>query len=1057
MDLYLLAGIFCYYVINYPGDNTKMKKLYIILYVMVLIVLVSFVSAERPGSKDYDDYSLLYFGNGTACNDVGGGKSNGSSCSDITFGTSGSASSYLGINSAPRQIYLTTDEHTTGSVTFEVDIQTNTGNSWGLGFSNVVTAGSNLYSCGFTILNEGFIEEGWSGDPVCQIVNLKDNFFTFVTVYNLTSDLCYLRIYNNTDLGTPVCSADDYARWTNQNNVLSFNMWEAGTGFTLFLDNLSMYEGDGIKDGKPQTTPTTETATPTIIPQSPLDNSNNNTNVTLNVSHSTLANDVRYYLYFGLDNPPKGAYLFNVTRTGAEYKEFTTNITDEVYYWSWQVQNITNGVFSANTTVRTLTIDTVNPTIARLPNNNWKIDNSTIISSLLYNLTINISFFDSNLVGGQTLINITNSTNDSVYENLTTSILGTTNNISEIIDIGILAIGNYTIILSATDSHTANSINNYDVKAGINYFRYTTEEGNVIKIKSNNINLFTKSTTKLTDRYNFEFNYLFQQDTHTFTIESYNKIIYLEDSIYNAHFIVMGNNGRGNWIDFNAEGLNKKDYKVTKIDDYTYEVEITANGLKSFTFNSLGGLNTVEEHYKFKIGAVLDISVGDEETRDPINATATIGSQFAHTISNSTLARLVNITKETTIVTLNSTGYGIEEHILSLTRNYHNLSLNMSPVLATRISFYDENSEELIEDETFSVFLETPGFSNTFTGITDNPHTITSLGEGIYTLKASSDNYQEREYQDLNVSNTTTTLINIYLINNTLGQQVTFTVQGSGGNRLDNADVDFFRVINGTNIIIAQENTDFAGQVKLYLDPNYEYDINLVREGYISRNITLEPSDTEYTIILLSGEAPYESSYEGVRFRFYHNGVMSISPPDILNLTNTTQNITFEVEGTNIDEIGINFTHHNYACIPASCSVTLGGQGQVKLGILLNETGTFNTGYYFQKTDKKKIYVNDGLIKVIPFIFASLDSLPEWVTEMKGELSPNLRTLLVAMLNVIAVGIGSSLGIAGTALVIPVLAVTIIASLPEIGLIHPFIGMIIAIFGVGMYVYSQTR
>ncbi len=102
------------------------------------------------------------------------------------------------------------------------------------------------------------------------------------------------------------------------------------------------------------------TATPTIESPSPIDNSKNNTNVTLNVSHSTTQNDVRYYLYFGTSSTLTEIDLFlnNVTRTGDEYSNFTTNVSDGVYFWKWRVQNITNGKFSANTTQRTLTIDT---------------------------------------------------------------------------------------------------------------------------------------------------------------------------------------------------------------------------------------------------------------------------------------------------------------------------------------------------------------------------------------------------------------------------------------------------------------------------------------------------------------------------------------------------------------------------------------------------------------------------------------------------------------------------------------------------------------------------
>jgi len=1036
-----------------------LKKKYIILYVMFLIVLSSFVCAVEPpiACWSFDDTLAdseerfpkdMYMGAGVA-----------------TYVT-GKVGSALVINSEDQYAENTSTNDINWSNVRTVSTWVNMTSADAGRFYFALGGGTNIIVLG---AEQGkVLAYGIGGSDDITVSGLvAGKWYHIVAVYGIGGKRIYLNgtlIFDEGASTNTPANDNDFVR-TMYNLIQDSGVKGAVDEIGLYVeeweleDVVSNYnEGNGescmspfAEEGIP--------AKPTIVAPSPPDNAINNTNVTLNVTHSTNINDVRYYLYFGDTTPLTETHLIlnNVTRNGSEYSTWTTGVTDGVYYWKYKVQNITNGAYSINTTERTWTLDTTNPTITILSNNNWKTDNSTIINSYLNNLTINISFFDNNIY--KTLINITNESGQTAYSILNETIIGTTVNNSGIVDISDWALGKYTIRIEAVDSHTVEQIAPYDVKNGINYFRYTTKEGNIIKIKSDTLPL-TKKTTKLKDRYDFEFNYLFQEDTYKFTIESYNKIIYLENSkeTIGPHFIIISENNIGNWIDFENPNLNKKDYKVIKIDDYEYEIEITANGLKSFTFNSLGGLNKAEEHYSFEIGAVIDIWIFDEENPGvQINATATIGEQSNTSIINISPATLVNITKDITIVNLSSIGFGEENKSISITLKYHNLSFNMTPVLATRISFLDENSETLITGETFSVFLEKTGFSNTYTGITNNPHTITGLEEGSYELKASSVNYQEREYKDLNISNITTTFLNVYLINTTLGQEVTFTVQGSGGNALDNADIDFFRVINGTSTIIAKENTDYAGKAKLFLDPNYEYNINFVKDGYISRNITLEPSDTEYTIILLGGELPYESVYAGVRFRFYHNGIMSISPPDILNLTNTTQNITFEVEGADIAEIGINFTHHNYVCTPASCSVTLAGEGKVKLGILLNESGTFNTAYYFQKTGEKRIYVNDGLIKVISFIFASLDSLPDWIKEMKGELSPNMRTILVAMLNVIAVGIGSSLGLAGTALIIPVLAVNVICSLPEIGLIHPFIGMIISIFGVVIYVYAQSR
>ena len=634
------------------------------------------------------------------------------------------------------------------------------------------------------------------------------------------------------------------------------------------------------------------TVKPVITDPSPVDNSHNNTNVTLRVTHSTENNDVSYYLYFGESTPTDETDLVleDVTRSGDEFRNFTTVVGDGTYFWKWKVRNTTSGLFSANTTERTLIIDTVTPTITLGSNNNFSSDNSTVLNPYLQNLSIDISFFDTFLF--QTLINITNSTDQSPFSILNISMGGaTTANYTRTIDISSWAIGDYTIKLSAIDSHTSTKIPDYDIMTGLNYFRYTTEEGNIIKIKSNNFNLFTKSTTKLKDRYDFEFNYLFQQDTYKFTIESYNKIDYLENSDYKAHFVIMGNNGRGNWIDFENPNLARKDYIVTKIDDYTYEVEITANGIKSFTFSSLGGLNLEEQHFLLKLGAVIEVWVFDEETGEGLNATATIGSQHADTTAKTNGATLVNVTKETTTITLNASGFGTEIQTLSVSEKFHNLSFNMTAVSAAKLFFRDEKSESLIEGESFSVFLETTGFSQISTE-TSNPATIRDLPTGLYKLKASSSNYAERQFLDVNISNTTTTNINIYLINNTLGSEKTFNIVSIDGLApLENVRTVFTKIINGTLTVVAEEDSDFAGQVVLTLDSNTQYTINFSKSGFEDKTINLEPTNSEYIIQMISTTGAYNQSvHEGIRYRF--------EPSNTVLNNNTKFNFTFTLNST---------------------------------------------------------------------------------------------------------------------------------------------------------------
>ncbi|HDY87933.1 MAG TPA: hypothetical protein ENH82_07460 [bacterium] len=475
-----------------------------------------------------------------------------------------------------------------------------------------------------------------------------------------------------------------------------------------------------------------------------------------------------------------------------------------------------------------------------------------------------------------------------MWERKNTSITGTTVNISEsVLNIRNWSIGNYTIKLGAMDTHTSKDIKEYDIEKGLNYLEYDTIEGTRIRITSDTMPLFF-STTKYKDRYDFEFEYLFLKEKYTFRLTSSDIIEYIPYTRhgFKAHFVTGGN-----WIDFEEKfaGLKATDYTITKINDYNYDVTINSKGNKKFNFMSLGGLNKVEEHYLIQLGSVIDVFAYDEDTTDGINITVTYGSQVVHGKANQIAARLVNITQDVTSIELNSTGYGAETKTIAVTTNSHNLSFNMTPVSAIKIYFYDEITTGLISD-TFSVYLRTTGFSNVYTGITDNPNTIKNLGTGIYESKISSTDYPEREFFNINVSNISTAILNAYLLNSSDSSEITFHVLDSDSEDLEDVSIDFFRTLNGTITLIAQEDTDYSGKSRIYLDTNYEYTINFTKSAYEQKIINLEPTfaDSPYTIYLDSNVTSPPPLIDNYRISSYEDYFSN------LTYINATKTVSFK-------------------------------------------------------------------------------------------------------------------------------------------------------------------
>ncbi len=220
---------------------------------------------------------------------------------------------------------------------------------------------------------------------------------------------------------------------------------------------------------------------------------------------------------------------------------------------------------------------------------------------------------------------------------------------------------------------------------------------------------------------------------------------------------------------------------------------------------------------------------------------------------------------------------------------------NLTAITNLSLTFIDEVTNTLIVGETFNVFIEKSNFSRTASATT-NPFTIADINADFYTkLKVSSTNYPERQYLNIDLRDgrrNTPVNFTVYLINNTLGSEVTFNIVSVDGLApLENVRVVFTKSINGTDTVIAEEDSDFAGQVVLTLNPDTQYTINFSRIGFQDRTILLEPKNADYLIQMVSTVGAYNQSvHEGIRYRF--------EPVNTVLNNNTKFNFTFTLNST---------------------------------------------------------------------------------------------------------------------------------------------------------------
>ncbi len=835
-----------------------MKKVYIIGLILTLL-LRNFVSADLeenivhawtfeddPDSADLlDQFGSLDSSSDSVRGRVAGINNFGWDCeSGSTDNIVMDGSGNMPVGNTNRTISIWAKAESSGSGMNAFSYGTAAGQQmFGLHFGAAL--GLTLQDSGANNFNHNFVAGDW---------------YNLVMVYNETPDLLYLYVNGNktAQASTTLNTNTDFFRMCVQNNINDAPFDGIIDEFTVWNDTKTGDEIVVLWNGGTGTffpfAGIESTATPIITSPSPEDNSKNNTNVTLNVTHSTTQNDVRYYLYFGNTTTLTEGHLYldNVTRDGSEYKSFLTNVSDGKYIWKWRVQNITNGIFSANTTQRTLTIDTTNPIIILNPSNSFNTSNVATISQYANYLFFNITFTDeTNLFG--VLINVTK---DGVsYFNFTNTSFGTvgnqTFNYTANVSTGDWLSGVYNINISVSDSHTANSIGDYKPKNGIREIEFDTIEGNNIKISSDG-SAYSTLWNKKEDRYEFGWNYLLTDSTRKFTIEADSKIYYFPDSNYIGHFVV-GNVKGANWIDF--EGIGE-DYSVKKISDTKYEITFTNLPLTNqITSNSLGGANRVTETYKWYKGNYTTIAptvstFGNIETfslnitRNLTYAIPNATLNFNGTLYNLTLTTFTDYLILSRDITI-SKPVGASQNIpyfwnITITQPINNNkysfkisnTINVSESLLDNCSSYNDTilvirgkDEETDIDVNITlniVFFPENGVNNSYELSGSINYTFCSDSDTNYTLDSIMEYgdgtiYTNKKYylNDFQINTLTTAEVFLYHLNNSKASEIVLTVfDTTTGDRVEKAFIKILRYYPGENVfrIVEIAQTDEVGQ-----------------------------------------------------------------------------------------------------------------------------------------------------------------------------------------------------------------------------------------------------
>jgi len=369
----------------------------------------------------------------------------------------------------------------------------------------------------------------------------------------------------------------------------------------------------------------------------------------------------------------------------------------------------TNNNNSANQSVNII-IDRINPVLTiNAPVNNSFIGDDFLIDLLCQDqndtLSVNYTLFRTDAPGSI----IRSQENNSITTEALT--------IKDTVPISILSDGEHQINITCKDAHTAQKILPIDreIDVATGYIKFTQKDFQLeIKLiqSPGAFSLNYMSTRCLKDRCTFVYSDTTKKVRGKYVLEviSNKKLKYHPESSYPAHFTSLDN-----WLDF----VNKDPdatYRVIKINNYKYNVEVTTDDLN---FSSMGELNTVNAFLLFNAD-----QNGPVITATPANNSFILSSPFNITLnvtdnSNFNMSCRESDITNTTVTTIDNVvsifyrfeeGSGINATDSSL-NNFHGVITGANYV-GSRIT---NNTGDFALEFAESDFIQTPdpGFNIT--------------------------------------------------------------------------------------------------------------------------------------------------------------------------------------------------------------------------------------------------------------------------------------------------------------------------------------------------------
>lgn len=268
------------------------------------------------------------------------------------------------------------------------------------------------------------------------------------------------------------------------------------------------------------------------------------------------------------------------------------------------------------------------------------------------------------------------------------------------------------------------------------------------------------------------------------------------------------------------------------------------------------------------------------------------------------------------------------------------------------VTFYDEETLTIINNETIDIDLISSVFSGNYTTGTGNL-TLDILSPTTYTIRYSSTAYTER-FHYFTLINNTHTDIDLYMLKSAASTQRTINIVDQNANTVEGATVKALKYDINTNsyIQVAEDKTDINGQVVMGLTTD-EYHKFVIEYNGITLKTT-NPTyliQTAYTIQVVIGDAVNTDylNYRTLDYTFSFTDSTNNFKLNYNDVSGFTNSICVYVYTITAQEQ----TLFNSSCLSTS-------SGTILIGVIEENGTTYRGDVYYSEDDGNNTFLTSA-------------------------------------------------------------------------------------------------